>query len=67
MRSEEPRLIKNQWWQSFFDVEKAYNMLWREGLLIKLYQMGIEGNMFNWIMGFLDGRTIQVKIGMWST
>ncbi len=25
----------------FFDVEKAYDMLWREGLLIKLHQMGL--------------------------
>ena len=47
----------------FFDVEKAYDMLWREGLLIKSHQMGIERNMFNWIMNFLDGITIQVKIG----
>jgi len=36
----------------FFDVEKAYDMLWREGLLIKMHRMGIEGNMFNWTMDF---------------
>lgn len=27
----------------FFDVEKAYDMLWKEGLLIKLHLMGIGG------------------------
>ncbi len=27
----------------FFDVEKAYDMLWREGLMIKLYRMGVRG------------------------
>jgi len=27
----------------FFDVEKAYNMLWKEGLLMKLESLGIEG------------------------
>ncbi len=47
----------------FFDVEKAYDMMWREGLLIKLHLMGVGGKMFNWIMDFLDGRIIQVKIG----
>lgn len=38
-------------------------MLWREGLLIKLHLMGVGGNIFNWIMDFLNGRSIQVKIG----
>ncbi len=47
----------------FFDVEKAYDMMWREGLLIKLHLMGVGGKMFNWIMNFLDGRIIQVKTG----
>lgn len=46
----------------FFDIEKAYDMLWREGLMIKLYNMGIRGNFLNWIKDFLEGRTIQVKI-----
>lgn len=47
----------------FFDVEKAYDMLWREGLLIKLEKMGIKGKMYNWIMDFLLNRTIQVRVG----
>ena len=47
----------------FFDVEKAYDMLWREGLMIKLPNAGVEGKMFNWLMDFLRGRTIQVKVG----
>lgn len=36
----------------FFDVEKAYNMWWKEGLLIKLDKMGIKGRLYNWIMDF---------------
>lgn len=36
----------------FFDVEKAFNMLWREDLFIKMHQLRIERNMFNWIMVF---------------
>uniref|UniRef100_A0A3B3YS32 Reverse transcriptase domain-containing protein n=1 Tax=Poecilia mexicana TaxID=48701 RepID=A0A3B3YS32_9TELE len=47
----------------FFDAEKAYDMLWREGLMIKLHQIGIGGNMFNWLWDFLQDRNIQVKIG----
>jgi len=37
----------------FFDVEKAYDMLWKEGLLIKLKSLGIGGRIYNWVMIFL--------------
>ena len=47
----------------FFDIEKAYDMMWKEGLMIKLHMMGVGGKTFNWIKDFLDGRTIQVRIG----
>ena len=46
----------------FFDIEKAYDMLWKDGMLIKLRILGIKGKMFQWIKGFLSDRTIQVKI-----
>ena len=46
----------------FFDVEKAYDMVWKEGLLIKLRQLGITGRIFQWIRDFLTGRRITVKI-----
>lgn len=32
----------------YFDTEKAYDMMWREGLLLKLQRMGIEGRFYNW-------------------
>ena len=47
----------------FFDIEKAYNMLWREGLLIKLKAMGISCRLYNWVMDFLLNRTIEVRVG----
>lgn len=47
----------------YFDIEKAYDTMWREGLLIKLSSMGIGGRLYNWIMDFLTGRKIQVKVG----
>ena len=33
------------------------------GLLIKLRSMGIGGRLDNWIMDFLTGRKIRVKVG----
>lgn len=47
----------------FFDIEKAFDMMWREGLLIKLGKLGIKGQMYRWIKDFLVGRAIKVRIG----
>ncbi|KAL2088359.1 hypothetical protein ACEWY4_015258 [Coilia grayii] len=47
----------------FLDVEKAYDMLWVEGLLIKMHLLGIGGNIFNWVLDVLSIRSIQVRIG----
>lgn len=47
----------------FFDIEKAYDMLWKEGVIIKLYDAGIRGRMINWIKDFLRLRCIQVRVG----
>ena len=47
----------------FLDIEKAYDTMWREGLLIKLDKMGISGRMYNYILDFLSQRTIRVRVG----
>ncbi len=47
----------------YFDIEKAYDMMWREGVLLKLQRIGIVGRFYNWVLSFLFGRTIQVKVG----
>lgn len=47
----------------FLDIEKAYDMLWKEGLVIKLYDAGIRGRMLNWIEDFMRSCTIQVRVG----
>lgn len=36
----------------FFDIEKAYDMLWTKGLQITLQQVGTGGRMFWWIEAF---------------
>ena len=46
----------------FLDIEKAYDMLWRKGIIIKLYNMGIYGRITKWIDNFLTDRKIQVKV-----
>lgn len=40
----------------FFDVEKAYDMLWKEGLLIKLANLGMKGKMYNCVLSFMFDR-----------
>ena len=47
----------------FIDFEKAYDMIWTKGVLFKLHQLGIDGNMLNWINSFLHNRSIQVRVG----
>ncbi len=47
----------------FVDFEKAYDMLWKNGLLIKLKKIGINGRMYDWVTDFLDGRTARVRLG----
>ena len=43
----------------FVDLEKAFDMVWREGIVNQLFQMGIKGR----IHDFLQDHTIQVKVG----
>ena len=47
----------------FIDFEKAFDLLWTDGLLYKLKTFGITGNIFVWISNFLKNRTLRVKIG----
>jgi len=48
----------------FVDMEKAFDMIWANGLMLKLKKrFGINGHMFAWLKSFLSDRTIQVKVG----
>ena len=46
----------------FIDLQQAYDRVWRKGLLIKMSNMGVHGNMFKWIQSFLTNRTIQTTV-----
>jgi hypothetical protein len=44
----------------FVDISKAYDKVWIDGLLYKLHQMGITGNLYYMLRALLTDRTIQV-------
>ena len=46
----------------FIDLEKAYDMVNKNVLLLKLLKPGINGNVFNFVWAFLWNRTFQVRI-----
>ena len=46
----------------FFDMEKAYDLTWRHGILMDLHEAGIEGRMFKFIENFLRPRSFKVKV-----
>ena len=47
----------------FLDIEKAYDMVWRKGVIYKVHRLGINGKMFNWIQSFLSDRYMHVRVG----
>ena len=47
----------------FLDFSKAFDMMWKGGVMEKLSRMEIGGRIFNWIDDFLSERTFQVRVG----
>ena len=47
----------------FLDAAKAFDKVWHKGLLYKLKQLGIEGNLFTWLSSYLSDRQQRVVIG----
>ena len=46
----------------FLDVSKAFDRVWHRGLIIKLRQYGIDGDLLTWITDYLDDRKQRVVI-----
>ena len=46
----------------FFDIAKAYDTTWRFGILKKLHNIGIRGNLARFIQNFLSNRSFRVRI-----
>ena len=48
---------------TFIDLSKAFDKVWKEGLLLKLLKSGVTGRMLNWTKSFLRHRSAKVKLG----
>ena len=46
----------------FLDLKKAFDLMWRKGIILKLTEFGIRGKMLIWINDFLVDRKIRVKV-----
>ena len=47
---------------SWIDLQKAFDKVWKEGLLVKLPRNGIAINMFHWIKSYLYNRRASVSL-----
>ena len=46
----------------WFDLQKAFDTVWTDGLVLKLKKCNIAGNMFRWIKSYLHNRRARVVI-----
>ena len=47
---------------TFIDLTKAFDKVWKQGLLLKLQTAGVKGKMFKWVKSFLSHRMARVKL-----
>ena len=47
---------------SFIDLQKAFDKVWKDGLLVKLLRNGIQGNMYRWTKSYLYNRRARVIV-----
>jgi hypothetical protein len=52
---------------AFIDMEKAYDSVWRNGLLFKLQEQGISGKAWRWIRDFLHDREAYNALQGWNS
>ena len=48
----------------FLDVEKAFDAVWRFGLINKMYELGIADHIVQWINSYLSQRKVCVKVNV---
>ena len=46
----------------FLDLQAAFDLAWHTGILTKLKEFGLRGNIYNYIKTFLENRQIQVRV-----
>ena len=47
---------------TWIDLQKAFDKVWTDGLLVKLQRCGIAGNMLKWIRSYLHNRRARVTV-----
>jgi len=47
----------------FYDINKAYDTVWRRGILNELYNLGFNGRLLQFLANFLQDRYAQVRYG----
>ena len=47
---------------TWIDLQKAFDKVWTDGLLVKVQRCGIGGKMYKWISSFLDNRRARVSV-----
>ena len=53
---QEQKLVLVSW----INLQKAFDKVWMEGLLVTLLTNGVASNMFNWINSNLNNRSLRV-------
>jgi len=46
----------------FIDLQRAFDKVWKDGLLVKLQRGGISGNMYRWTKSYLHNRRARVLV-----
>ena len=46
----------------FIDLQKAFDKVWKEGLILKMLNSGIRGNMLRWTKSYLHNRRARVLV-----
>ena len=47
---------------SFIDLQKAFDKVWKGGLIVKMQRSGIKGNMLRWTKAYLHNRKARVLV-----
>ena len=55
-------LNKNTVFGLFIDMEKAFDSVWKKGLIVKLHTMNIRGKVLNLINNFLTSRVVKLNV-----
>jgi len=54
--------VVKKFWLFFCDISKAFDRVWHTGLIHKLKQSGISGNLLKWYQNYLYAREQKVTI-----